>query len=88
MGGGGLEIRTSLMGVDKNQLVSGVKKQHYITIKEICFAIMFDSMHHLSYINKIFILTQPFNRHLCNICERNCRHPLEGERNTEATNRV
>ncbi len=48
---------------DKNQLVSCGQKQHYIIINETIFVKIVGALYHLSQINKVFILPQPFNQH-------------------------
>ncbi len=54
-------------GGDKNQFVSSGQKENTFTINEINFGKMFSAMHHLSQINKVFILPQPFNQTFYNI---------------------
>ncbi len=62
------EIRQPLTGGGgEKQFVSNGQNQHYITINKIFFANVFGVMCHLSHINKVFILTQPFYQYLCNI---------------------
>ncbi len=53
---------------DKIQLVSSGQKS-YVTINEIIFVKSIGTIHHLSQINKVFILPEPFNPDVYDIFE-------------------